>query len=65
MAALHLAMGDWNLQHGSSGRRLHVLAPAEIRPPEWDEEPIANFSVDLWFSTPARSPLTLCLGRSR
>lgn len=24
MAALHLAMGDWNLQHGSPSRRLHA-----------------------------------------
>ena len=51
MAALHLAMGDWNLEHGTPGRRLHVLAPANLRPPEWEEEPIANFSVTARVST--------------
>ena len=51
MAALHLAMGDWNLQHGTPGRRLHVLAPVDLRPPEWEKDPIANFSVTARVST--------------
>jgi NRPS condensation-like uncharacterized protein len=51
MAALHLAMGDWNLQHGTPGRRLHVLAPVNLRPPEWEKDPIANFSVTARVST--------------
>ncbi len=54
MAALHLAMGDWNLQHGSPGRRFHVLAPANLRPPDWGVGPIGNFSVTARVSTTRR-----------
>lgn len=54
MAALHLAMGDWNLQHGTPGRRLHVLTPANLRPPDWGEDPVGNLSVTARVSTTRR-----------
>ncbi len=53
MTALHLAMGEWNLEHGTPGRRLHVLTPANLRRPEW-EAPVANLSVTARVSTTRR-----------
>jgi NRPS condensation-like uncharacterized protein len=54
MAALHLAIGEWNLQHGTPGRRVSALVQANLRPPEWSEDPIANFSVTARMSTRRR-----------
>ena len=54
MAALHLAIGEWNLQHGSPGRRVGVLAPVNLRPPEWDGRRVANLSVTARVSTNRR-----------
>ena len=54
MAALHLAIGDWNLQHDAPGRRIGVLLAANLRPPEWREETIGNFSVTARLSTSRR-----------
>ncbi|MDQ3978469.1 MAG: hypothetical protein M3314_02810 [Actinomycetota bacterium] len=45
MAALHLAIGEWNREHGWPGRQIGVLTPVNLRPPEWREEKIGNFSV--------------------
>ena len=45
MAALHLAIGEWNREHGRPGRQIGVLTPVNLRPPEWPEEKIGNFSV--------------------
>jgi len=53
MTALHLTMGRWNLEHGTPGRRLHVLAPANLRRPGW-EAPVANLSVTARVSTTRR-----------
>ncbi len=53
MTALHLAMGQWNLEHGTPGRRLHVLMPANLRRPGW-EAPVANLSVTARVSTTRR-----------
>lgn len=54
LAALHLAIGDWNLQHGTPGRRVGVLVPVNLRPPDWSDELIANFSVTARVSTSRR-----------
>ena len=54
MAALHLAIGDWNLEHGAPGRTVGVLAPANLRPDDWPEETIGNFSVTTRVSTSRR-----------
>ncbi|CAN5157933.1 hypothetical protein BH18ACT4_BH18ACT4_06660 [soil metagenome] len=54
MAALHLAIGDWNLQHGAPGRRIGVLVPVNLRPPDWPDEAVGNFSVTARVSTSRR-----------
>lgn len=54
MAALHLAIGDWNLQHGTPGGRIGVLVPADLRPQAWRQDAIGNFSVTARVSTNRR-----------
>lgn len=54
MAALHRAIGDWNRQHGTPGRRIGVLVPANLRPPRWPRGTIGNFSVTARLSTNRR-----------
>ncbi len=54
MAALHLAIGDWNRQHGMPGWRIGVLEPANLRPPRWPQHMIGNFSVTARLSTNCR-----------
>lgn len=51
MAALHLAIGDWNLKHGAPGRRIGVLVPANLRPEQWRPDSVGNFSVTARIST--------------
>jgi hypothetical protein len=54
MAALHMAIGDWNRQHGAPGRRIGVLVPVNLRPEQWPPEAIGNFSVTARVSTNRR-----------
>lgn len=54
VTALHLAMSDWNLEHAVPGRRLRVLVPANLRPSDWPENAIGNFSVTARVSTSRR-----------
>lgn len=54
MAALHLAIDEWNLEHGARGRLISALVQANLRPPEWREDPVANFSVTARMSTRPR-----------
>jgi NRPS condensation-like uncharacterized protein len=54
LAALHLAIGDWNLAHGTPGRTVGVLVPVDLRPPEWSDELVGNFSVTARVSTSRR-----------
>ena len=54
MAGLHLAIGQWNLEHGAPGRQIGVLVPINLRPPEWPEAKIGNFSVTARVSTRRR-----------
>ena len=54
VAALHLAIGEWNLLHGTPGRRVGVLVPVNLRPPEWRAETVGNFSVTARVSTSRR-----------
>jgi NRPS condensation-like uncharacterized protein len=56
MAALHLAIGEWNLQHGCPGRRVGVLAPVNLRPRDWQatDGRVANLSVTARVSTNRR-----------
>lgn len=54
VAALHLAIGDWNLAHGTPGRSIGVLVPVNLRPPDWHDETVGNFSVTARLSTSRR-----------
>lgn len=54
LASLHLAIGDWNLRHGTPGRRIGVLVPVNLRPPEWPEHLVGNLSVTARVSTSRR-----------
>lgn len=54
MAGLHLAIGQWNLEHGAPGRQVGVLVPVDLRPPDWSEAKIGNFSVTARVSTSRR-----------
>ena len=54
LAGLHLAIGDWNLVHGTPGRRVGVLVPVDLRPPEWSDDLVGNFSVTARVSTSRR-----------
>ncbi len=54
VAALHLAMGEWNLRHGTPGRSIGVLVPVDLRPPGWRPETVGNFSVTARVSTARR-----------
>jgi len=54
MAGLHLAIGEWNLAHGTPGRRIGVLVPVNLRPQEWRHERVGNFSVTARVSTSRR-----------
>lgn len=54
LAGLHLAIGEWNSQHGTPGRRIGVLVPVDLRPPGWNEEMVGNFSVTARVSTSRR-----------
>ena len=51
MAALHLAIGDWNGRHGAPPRRIGVLVHADLRPAHWREHLVGNFSVTARMST--------------
>ena len=54
VAALHLAIGEWNLRHGTPGRSIGVLVPVDLRPPGWPAETVGNFSVTARVSTARR-----------
>jgi NRPS condensation-like uncharacterized protein len=54
LAGLHLAIGEWNLDHGTPGRRIGVLVPVDLRPPEWRHELVGNFSVTARVTTSRR-----------
>jgi NRPS condensation-like uncharacterized protein len=51
MAALHLAIGDWNEQHGVARGRIGVLVAADLRPARWRANTVANLSVNARVST--------------
>jgi NRPS condensation-like uncharacterized protein len=58
IAALHLAIADWNSRHGAGGRRIGVLVQADLRPPEWHADPVGNFTVTARMSTGRRDRST-------
>jgi len=54
MAALHLAIGQWNLEHDAQSRQIAVLVPTSLRPDEWAGDVVGNFSVTARVSTSRR-----------
>ena len=54
LAALHLAIGAWNADHGRPGGRFSVLVSANLRSPGLREEAVGNFSVTARVSTGRR-----------
>ena len=54
LAALHLTIGEWNLDHGTPGRRIGVRVPVDLRPPDWPDKVVGNFSVTARVSTSRR-----------
>jgi len=58
LAALHLAIAQWNDQHDARCRRIGVLVPANLRPPEWREEIASNFSLPARIATSRRNRRT-------
>jgi NRPS condensation-like uncharacterized protein len=53
LTALHLAIAEWNAQHGTSCRRIGVMVPVNLRPPGWRDEVVGNFSLMATISTSA------------
>ena len=45
VAALHVAIALWNIEHGLHCGRISVLMPVNLRPPAWREEVVGNFSL--------------------
>ena len=54
LAALHLAIAGWNEEHGERCGRIGVLVPANLRPVEWRQEMVGNFSLPARLSTRCR-----------
>ncbi|MGI8809330.1 MAG: hypothetical protein ACR2KK_16130 [Acidimicrobiales bacterium] len=54
LAGLHLTIGEWNLDHGTPGRRIGVLVPVDLRTPEWRDDVVGNFCVTARVSTSRR-----------
>ena len=55
LTALHLAIGDWNRRHDQPDRRIGVLVPVNLRPAQWPEDTVGNFSVTTRLSTSRRN----------
>jgi NRPS condensation-like uncharacterized protein len=54
LAALHLAIADWNFHRGRPCGRIGVLVPANLRPSQWRHEVVGNFSLPARISTDRR-----------
>jgi NRPS condensation-like uncharacterized protein len=54
IAALHLTIASWNRDHDAPGRRIGVLIAANLRPRNWPQETIGNFSLNERVSTTRR-----------
>ena len=45
VAALHLSIALWNIEHGVHCGRISVLVPVNLRPAAWREEIVGNFTL--------------------
>jgi NRPS condensation-like uncharacterized protein len=50
LAALAVAIGRWNAEHGRRTRAIALSVPVNLRPPEWRREVFSNFAswVTVW-----------------
>jgi NRPS condensation-like uncharacterized protein len=44
VAALHLAIAEWNAEHGCPAARIGTMVPVNLRPPDRRHEIVGNFS---------------------
>ncbi|MBW3556301.1 MAG: hypothetical protein KY454_05085 [Actinobacteria bacterium] len=51
LAALHLAVSEWNAGHGRSSEQVSVLVTNDLRPDGWDANAVGNFSITARIST--------------
>ncbi|MGI8984534.1 MAG: condensation domain-containing protein [Acidimicrobiales bacterium] len=51
LAALNVAIAGWNTEQGTRCRRIGVLMPVNLRPPEWRSEVVTNFVSESRVST--------------
>jgi len=51
LAALNMAIAGWNTGQGTKCRRIGVLMPVNLRPPEWKSEVVTNFVSESRVST--------------
>ena len=51
LGALNLAIAGWNTAQGRTCRRIGVLMPVNLRPPEWRTEVVTNFVSESRVST--------------
>ena len=51
LGALNLAIAGWNAEHGRPCGRIGVLVPANLRPPQWRQDVVGNFSLPARVST--------------
>lgn len=51
LAALNLAIAAWNTEQGTACRRIGVLMPVNLRPPEWKDAVVTNFVSESRVST--------------
>ena len=54
LAALHGAIAEWNAEHGAPCGRIGVLVPANLRPAEWRNDMVGNFSLPARVTTSRR-----------
>jgi NRPS condensation-like uncharacterized protein len=58
LAALNLTVARWNSEHGVPCRRVGALVPVNLRPRQWREEMVGNFSLPTRLSTSRRDRAT-------
>lgn len=59
VAALHRAIDVWNLRHGKESARIATYVPANLRPREWRNEIVGNYSLAASVSTLAAERTTV------
>ncbi|MGI9023092.1 MAG: hypothetical protein ACR2HV_07670 [Acidimicrobiales bacterium] len=58
LGALNLAIAGWNAEHGRPCGRIGVLVPANLRPTQWRQDVVGNFTLPARVSTSPRDRRT-------